>query len=81
MLALDSGVEKSMQMQPRRRHGRLAVQSELGSISRSRAAEERAVLKNPKAWRALIARATEANNNEETAGTGMTPNDYMRQYV
>jgi hypothetical protein len=60
---------------------RLAVQSELGSISRSRAAEERAVLKNPKAWRALIARSTEANNKEVAAGTGMTPNQYMERFV
>jgi hypothetical protein len=60
---------------------RLAVQSELGSISRSRAAEERAVLKNPKAWRALIARATKANNEEMAAGTGMSPNEYMKRFV
>ena len=36
---------------------------------------------NPKAWRALIARAVEANNNEVAAGTGMTPNDYMERFV
>ena len=36
---------------------------------------------NPKAWRALIARAVEANNNEVAAGTGMTPNDYMQRFV
>ena len=60
---------------------RLAVQSELGSISRSRAADERAVMGNSRAWRALIARAVDANNDEVAAGTGMTPNDYMRQHV
>jgi hypothetical protein len=36
---------------------------------------------NPKAWRALISRAVEANNNEVAAGTGMTPNDYMQRFV
>ena len=60
---------------------RLAVQSELGSISRSRAAEERAGLKNPKAWRALIARAAKANNQEVASGTGMSPNEYMERFV
>jgi hypothetical protein len=60
---------------------RLAVQSELGSISQSRASEERVNMTNPKAWRALIARAVEANNNEVAAGTGMTPNDYMERFV
>jgi hypothetical protein len=60
---------------------RLAVQSELGSISQSRASEERVTMTNPKAWRALIARAVEANNNEVAAGTGMTPNDYMERFV
>ena len=28
-------------------------------------------------WRALIARAVEANNEEVAAGTGMSPNEYM----
>ena len=60
---------------------RLAVQSELGSISQSRASEERVNMTNPKAWRALIARAVEANNNEVAAGTGLTPNDYMERFV
>ena len=60
---------------------RLAVQSELGSISRTTAAETRAAMNNPKAWRALIARAMKANNDEVASGTGMTPNDYLRQHV
>ena len=36
---------------------------------------------NPKAWRALIARAVEANNEEMAAGTGMSPNQYMQRFV
>ena len=36
---------------------------------------------NPKAWRALIARAVEANNAEMAAGTGMSPNQYMERFV
>jgi hypothetical protein len=60
---------------------RLAVQSELGSISQSRAADERIKMTNPKAWRALIARAVEANNEEMAAGTGMSPNEYMERFV
>ena len=60
---------------------RLAVQSELGSISQSRAADERVRMTNPKAWRALIARAVTANNEEMTAGTGMSPNEYMERFV
>ena len=60
---------------------RLAVQSELGSISQSRASEERTVMTNPKAWRALIARAIDANNEEVAAGTDMSPNEYMERFV
>jgi hypothetical protein len=30
---------------------------------------------NPKAWRALIARAIDANNEEVVAGTDMSPNE------
>ena len=60
---------------------RLAVQSELGSISQSRAADERIKMTNPKAWRALISRAVEANNEEMAAGTGMSPNEYMERFV
>ena len=36
---------------------------------------------NPKAWRALIVRAAEANNEEMAAGTGMSPNEYMERFV
>ena len=57
------------------------MQSELGSISQSRAADERVKMTNPKAWRALIARAAEANNEEMAAGTGMSPNEYMERFV
>ena len=39
------------------------------------------MLKNPRAWRALIARATKANNKEVAAGTGMSPNEYMERFV
>ena len=36
---------------------------------------------NPKAWRALIARAIDANNEEVAAGTDMSPNEYMERFV
>ena len=39
------------------------------------------MLKNPKAWWALIAHTTKANNQEVASGMGMSPNKYMERFV
>jgi hypothetical protein len=56
---------------------RLAIQGEQGNIRRSTAKEAR----KKDGYAALLKRAVAAINDEVAASTGMTPNEYMRNYL
>jgi hypothetical protein len=56
---------------------RMAVQAEQGDIRRSNARD----IREREGWKALLARAIAAINNEVAAGTSRTPNESMADYL